>query len=196
MNRLSQYFSELSNSIGESWNRFWFTPADPRPLGVLRIGAGLFGLYYLYSHTADLVRWFGPHGLLPIAAVRDLTTDMGNQVVFRFSYFNLTDAPELLWVLHGAGFIVLAAMTLGLFTRVTTPLSLVVVLSYVHRAPLIAGQLEPVLTMLLFYLSLAPAGKSLSLDCLIWKNKTSDGALAPDASWTANLGLRLIQVHV
>ena len=196
MNRLSQYFSDLSTGIGESWNRFWFTPADPLPLGVLRIGAGLLALYYLFSHTTDLVRWFGPDGLLPIAAVKDLTTGMGEQVVFRPSYFNLTDAPELLWTLHGLGFAVLAAMTLGLFTRVTTPLSLAVVLSYVHRAPMITGLVEPVLTMLLFYLCLAPAGKYLSLDRLLWKSKRSDGAEAAEASWTANLGLRLIQVHV
>jgi hypothetical protein len=196
MNRLSQYFSGLSTSLGESWNRFWFTPSDSLPLGVLRIGAGLFGLYYLYSHTADLIRWFGPHGLLPASAVRDLTSGMGEQVVFRYSYFNLTDAPELLWTLHGVGFVVFAAMTVGLFTRVSTPLSLMVVLSYVHRAPLIAGQLEPVLTMLLFYLSLSPAGKNLSLDRLIWTKKTDDGVPPPEASWTANLGLRLIQVHL
>src|SRR5262245_43805774 len=148
MNRLAQYFSDLSTSIGESWNRFWFTPADPLPLAVVRIGSGLLGLSYLFSHTADLVRWFGPHGLLPIKAVQDIASGMDNpQVVFRYSYFNLTDSPELLWTLHGMGFVVLLAMTLGLLTRVTTPLALVVVLSYVHRAPMIAGQLEPVLTM-------------------------------------------------
>jgi hypothetical protein len=95
--------------------------------------------------------------------------------------------------------VVLAAMTVGLLTRINTILSLAVVLSYVHRAPVITGPLEPVLTMLLCYLCLGPAGRHFSLDRWfgLWRGK--DAALiepAAEKSWSANLALRLIQVHV
>lgn len=196
MNRLTNYFSDLSTGIGNSWNRFWFTPADPLPVAVLRIGTGLLSLYYLFSHSADLVRWFGPHGLLPIETVRQLTTGMETQTVWRLSYLNYTDVPELLWILHGLGFVVILAMTLGLLTRLTTVLSLAVVLSYIHRAPMITGQMEPVLTMLLCYLCIGPAGKRLSLDRLVFGRKSQPVLEASESSWTANLCLRLVQVHL
>lgn len=196
MIRISQYATDLSTGIGAAWNRFWFTPTDALPLGVLRIGTGLLGLYYLGSHTADLVRWFGPHGLLPVETVREVASGMGRQTIWRLSYLNYTDVPALLWTLHALGIVMLLAMTLGLLTRVTTVLSLVVVLSYVHRAPMITGQLEPILTMLLCYLCIGPAGRCLSLDRLLFGGKLSRRDSSSNTSWLANLSLRLIQVHV
>lgn len=196
MRQFTSYLAELSAGIGNSWNRFWFTPADPLPLAVLRIGTGLLGFYFLSSHTADLIRWFGPHGILPIEAIRDLTSDMRNQTVWRLSYFNFTDAPILLWTLHALGMAILAALTVGFMTRLTSVLSLVVVLSYVHRAPFITGQMEPVLTMLLCYLCLGPAGQRLSVDRLIFGGKTRTLPDMSEASWGANVALRLVQVHL
>lgn len=196
MNRIASYFSELSTGIGSSWNRFWFTPADPLPLAALRIATGLLGLYLLGSHTADLVRWLGPHGLLPASVVQELASGGNSQVVWRWSYFQYTDVPLVLWILHGLGLAVLAAMTVGIFTRLSTALSLVVVLSYVHRAPMITGQMEPVLTMLLCYLCLGPAGRRLSLDRLLFGGKEAAAPGSSDASWGANVALRLVQVHL
>src|SRR6185369_10852111 len=103
-----------------------------------------------------------------------------------------------LWTLHALGFLVLLAMTVGLFTRLSSVLSLVVVLSYVHRAPMISGPLEPVLTMLILYLCLGPAGRFYSLDRWFGLVKPVAAAGAPtgEAFWTANLAIRLIQVHL
>ena len=43
MNTLSpRYWQQLIEGIGRGWNRFWFTPIDPLPLAVVRIG-GRFG---------------------------------------------------------------------------------------------------------------------------------------------------------
>ena len=109
--------------------------------------------------------------------------------------------PELLWALHILGFVVLAAMTVGFLSRLSIVLSLGVVLSYVHRAPMITGPVEPILTMLLCYLCVGPAGSSLSVDRLLGLGKPGLaswllGTGVDDSSWTANLSLRLIQVHL
>ena len=41
------------------WNRFWFTPADPTPLGLIRICCGLLTFYVVLAYTVDLQELFG-----------------------------------------------------------------------------------------------------------------------------------------
>jgi hypothetical protein len=43
------------------WDRFWFRPADPTPLGVIRIVAGILVVYLHLAYTLDLQEFFGPH---------------------------------------------------------------------------------------------------------------------------------------
>src|SRR5437762_12947293 len=47
------------------WERFWFTPADPTPLCLMRIVAGLLILYVHVAYTFDLFAFFGPDGWYP-----------------------------------------------------------------------------------------------------------------------------------
>jgi hypothetical protein len=42
-----------------AWNRFWFTAADPTPLGLIRIFCGLVVLYVHAAYTPDLQEFFG-----------------------------------------------------------------------------------------------------------------------------------------
>ncbi|MEQ8785503.1 MAG: hypothetical protein RIC55_04360 [Pirellulaceae bacterium] len=191
--------SQLPDQVGRSWTRFWFTPSDPLTLCVMRILVGLTALWYHASHTTDLVRWFGPHGILSLRTLASF--DRG---AWRFSLLDLSEAPGYLWLIHGLGFVVLLAMTAGVFTRTSTILSLLLVLSYVHRAPMITAQFEPVLTMMLLYLCIGPAGAYLSVDSLLRRRKAtpSNDSAAGEAqhaclnsSW-ATVAIRLMQVHV
>jgi hypothetical protein len=43
------------------WNRFWFSPADPTPLGLIRILSGLFTFYVTLAYSVDLQEFFGPN---------------------------------------------------------------------------------------------------------------------------------------
>jgi hypothetical protein len=49
-----------------AWSRFWFTPADPTPLCLMRIVAGLLVLYVHIAYCFDLQALFGPDGWYPI----------------------------------------------------------------------------------------------------------------------------------
>ena len=140
---------------------------------------------------------------MPVEVVHKLTRDPDAVGVFRFSYLNLCQSSSELWIAHGTGLIILVLFTAGLFTRITSVLSLVVVLSYIHRAPMLAGQLEPVLAMMIFYLCLAPCGACLSLDAWLGGRKEDKPPAAtpgqpapPRGSVAANLSLRLMQVHL
>jgi hypothetical protein len=53
---------------GRAWERFFFTPADPTTLGMIRICCGLICLYTVIAFTLDLQEFFGKHAWV------DLTT--------------------------------------------------------------------------------------------------------------------------
>jgi len=203
MQAIRNYLYELRSAFGTGWTRFWFTPADPSAVCALRVLVGLAATYFLLSHSADLLVWFGKDGLLPAETVRQLIRPASDASVgFRWSYLFHLESSRLLWVAHALGCIVALAFTLGLFTRISAVLTLAVVLSYVHRAPMIAGPLEPILTMLLFYLCFAPCGYQWSLDQILKRVRTGTTVAKetpPDGgggSLSANISIRLIQIHL
>lgn len=200
MNERPGYFAELSESLGRGWNRFWFTPSDAYTLSVLRIVLGLTATFYLLSHTADLVRWFGPRGMLSVETVRSVTAAMesaGPRPDSEFalwSYLNHVESPGMLRVLHFGAIGVTLLLTCGAFSRVTCIATFVIVVSYAHRGPLIAGHLEPVLSMLLLYLCLAPSGAYLSIDARLARRR--ENKAAPGVNFATTISQRLMQVHL
>ena len=60
--------------------------------------------------------------------------------------------------------VVLALFTIGLWTRVTSVLALVVAISYVHRVPAALFGLDQINIMLTLYLAIGPSGQALSVD--------------------------------
>ena len=43
-----RYIIETAQSVAADWNKFWYTPANPRLLGVIRI---MTGLMLVYTHA-------------------------------------------------------------------------------------------------------------------------------------------------
>lgn len=191
------YWQELTSTLGAGWNRFWFTPADPLPLSLLRIGVGLLAAIYFLSYTGDLVLWFAPGGLLPMENVEPLVRTAPDAPLNRFSIFYSLSSPTELYAAHWACVIIALLFAAGLFTRITGALTAIAVLSYIHRVPILSSPLEPVLSMLTIYLVIGPAGKYFSLDRLLLKRKADGGEKTAnhEPSLTANLSLRLMQVH-
>ncbi|HXT60702.1 MAG TPA: hypothetical protein VN699_18825 [Pirellulales bacterium] len=224
MGAVRNYFNDLVQGFGQGWNRFWFQPSDPAPLGLVRLGAGLVAFYLVLTYTPDLETFFGADGLVSreMLASLDLESNGADRLsvahqiresmprYYRFSYLDYLDSPGLLKAGHWAGLAVLALFAAGLFTRVTSVLALLVVLSYIHRGPLLTAQVEPVLAFVLFYLCLGPAGAEWSLDrwlalrrartVLSASSSGPKGAAsdppAPRFSSAATISLRLIQVHL
>ncbi|HTN75838.1 MAG TPA: hypothetical protein VL096_11350 [Pirellulaceae bacterium] len=182
----------LSSEFGSAWNRFWFTPSDPLPLCLLRMGVGAILLLYLGVLTPDLTIWYGAEGIVT-PELYDRVVIGGSEVnqFAYWSYLSYLTSPTQLKLIHAAGLAIAALFTVGCFTRVTSVLSLVVLLQYVHRAPFLSGQVEPVLAMLLLYLCIGPCGAQLSIDA--WRRKST---APPQLSWTATVALRLIQIHL
>jgi hypothetical protein len=175
---------------GAAWRKFWFAPIDPTLICFIRAAVGAVAFLFVASHTADLTRWFGRDGMLPIGIVQQLV-GAESGVVFRPSYFYIFQDAAFLWLLHAVGLAATLAMTVGWKSRWSSMASLAVVLSYVHRAPMLTGQMEPVLCFAIFYLCFAPTGARLSIDArrrpLLERCETA---------WAANFSLRLLQIHV
>lgn len=194
---IAQYFRTLVDRFGTAWNRFWFVPSQAWTLSAIRVLAGLAAIYVHATLTPDLARLFAPDGLLPGATMVQLRGTWTS-----FSYLSLVSGTTELYAAHFLGLVVLAVFTVGLATRFTSILSLIVTLSYIHRGPIVTSLGEPILTVILFYLCLAPCGRHFSLDSLLkqWKARRQvplASTVPPTAPSTAvTVASRLLQVHL
>jgi Vitamin K-dependent gamma-carboxylase len=184
-----RYFTGTAQSVAADWNRFWYTPAKPTLLGLIRI---LTGLMLLYTHAVwglALRDFFSTTAWLSPALVRRLQE---NEFVYSFWYV----VPDRwIWPAYALSMIIFALFTFGLFTRVTSVLSLLAAVSYANRVPTALFGLDQINVMLNLYLAIGPSGSALSLDRFIAQKRSGSPAPAAPTS-AANLAIRLIQVHM
>jgi len=328
----------LAERIEAGWNRFWFSPADPSVLGLIRICAGLITFYTICVYTFNLQEFFGKHAWWDLdSAIRaahekpatvqgtlrgreiepafandtekNLTQEFflkhgvfawpyptnrsdfeyaetflkeygfdfrvfhlpfprpiseerflhdysrefrqppavrypknKEEEEYRFDYtrrngvdplnpmvyaigtpiwsiwFHVTDPAAMLAVQLG---IVLATLlfTIGFCTRITSVLTWMGSLSYIHRSSVQLFGVDTMMTILLLYLMIGPSGAAWSVDRRIarWWSKArprvinrwrawwhlppldiaaSRAPAAPQPSISANVAIRLLQIHV
>lgn len=187
---IRDYVVDSARAVSESWDAFWFTPADPTLLGVIRI---LTGLMLLYTHAVwglVLPEFFGQTSWLSPELVRTL-----QEGSYAYSFWWLV--PEnAMWPAYAASMVVLALFTVGLWSRITSILAFLVTVSYAYRTPAATFGLDQINAMLALYCAVGPCGASLSLDrwLSIRRGRALPGRPAPSAG--ANLALRLINVHM
>jgi Vitamin K-dependent gamma-carboxylase len=61
----------LMQRLVDGWNRFWFAPADPLPLGLIRICCGLIALYIHIGYAFQLQPLFGEHAWIDLATANE-----------------------------------------------------------------------------------------------------------------------------
>jgi hypothetical protein len=191
MARLTTAVQNWAAEVLAGWNRFWFNAADPATLGLIRICAGAMLFYTHLVWSLDLTAFVGPTSWLPRDAVARL-----QEGTYAWSYlWWIEDSPALLWTAHVAALVVFALLMLGLFTRVVSVLALIATLAYVLRLPGALFGLDQINVLLALYLAIAPSGDAFSLDR--WRKSRNAGHTLPVRySWTANLAIRLIQIHM
>jgi hypothetical protein len=137
------------------------------------------------------------------------------QATFRgltiFSPYFHVSSPTMMWTVHVVCLGIFVLFTLGLWTRVTSVLTWIATLAYIHRANslFMFGQ-DTMQNILLVYLTIAPSGAAFSLDAIrarrraakalfaargkpvAWANAVLSG---PAHSVLANFVLRLLQLH-
>ena len=200
---VKHYFERLIAEFGRGWNHFWYTPSNPLPLSLIRVATGLIALYFVLTYTADITYFFAQDGLLPVELTEQPQYRPDGQVYnpATLSYLSHLNTARELLVAHWIGVAVLVLFTIGLFSRITAVLSLIVTLSYIHRGPLLTSEIEPVLAMVQLYLCLGPCGARLSVDRFLALRRAKDNPvlvkkLENQKFFSATLATRLIQVHL
>src|SRR5262245_33262383 len=122
----------LASEFGRGWNRFWFTPASAAPLGLIRLVVGVVALWWYLSYYPDLQFFFGPEGIIDGGT---LAHWRGSSPVF--SIFDWAQTTGALWFAYAVGLVVLLMFTAGLFSRVTSVAAFIVVVSLIHRGPML-----------------------------------------------------------
>lgn len=190
MKLIADYFRELTRATVAGWNRFWFTPADPATLGLIRILTGAMLFYTHLVWSLDFMSFFGPQSFINST----LLTKLPNRP-WSWSHFEWIQSPPALWAIHIGALVVFALLTLGLFSRVMSVLAYLLTVSYVNRVPLALFGLDDMNAMLAMYLMVGPSGGAFSLDRWLAKRRAG-GDLPVRPSVGANAAIRLIQVHL
>ena len=195
LQRLRGWMVELRSG----WNQFWFRPADPTLLGLIRLCTGLMLVYTHAVWGLELEAFFGSTSWVNAEAVAIIQQ---NQLALSFWWY----VPDsLLWPVHYACLGILCLFTLGVCTRLTAILSLAIAISYVYRTPAALFGLDQINVMLTLYCCVGPAGAALSVDQLVRRFRAARTQLAAGISRpllssapssSARVALRLIQLHM
>lgn len=171
------------------WDRFFFNPADPTSLGLMRICTGIIILYVHLVYSMGLMNYIGPDTWIlnkgwtdkkGEGGVTDFlsngnawqapswTWDDGKGEIVKGQtlwsiYFHVED-PTWLWVIHLAIGVVMILFTIGLWTRVTSVLTWLGALMYIQRLPGMLFGMDTMTNLGLLYLMIGPCGAALSVD--------------------------------
>jgi uncharacterized membrane protein YphA (DoxX/SURF4 family) len=187
LSAIVHYLTDSVKGTVRDWNSFWYTPVDPTLLGMMRV---LVGLMLLYTHgvwSLALGDFFGRDPWLSESLIRSMQA--GNYV---YSFWWLVP-PRYIWLVHGLSMLALALFTIGLWTRLTSILALVVVICYAHRIPEAMFGLDQMNQLLTFYLTIGPSGRAVSVDAWLARRRGDQSWSAP--SLGANVAQRLIQIQ-
>ena len=209
---LTAYTADLTTAAVKGWNSFFFSVADPTSVGVIRVAVGLLAFWSLFVLGLDLHDYFGSTGWAEPASIRAFERPMS----WSFWFLVPDGWLRLVWAVC-LGILLLFAC--GLFSRVTAVLSWVISVSTVNRLPVALFGFVQVLSALLLYLAVTGAsGQAVSLDRFLarWRQARArvgttrparhkagprspigpDGTGVPQRTVSANLALRLIQIHL
>jgi hypothetical protein len=180
----------------EAWDEFWFTPISPSTLSAIRVLAGAMLLYTHLVWSFDLDAFFGPDGWLPADVMQEADMVRNDGVArVNWSHFSFVNSPKLMWTVHLVALGVFFLLTIGFFSRTMALLGFLFAVSYANRiTPGAFFGLDKINTMLAMYLMLGPCGARYSVDRL-WRLRRGAPTEVPPSA-TANIAIRLIQVHM
>jgi len=186
-------------------DRWWFGRGSPVTLGLFRIAMGLIAFASMGLVLFDFEAWFTEKGFLPLSVAQqwahvDFSFDLGQHAVQlpfdhlpRVNIFGIAADSRVALALYLL--VMLSALTtaLGLWTRVSTIILAIGMVSIHHRNPIILHSGDTLMRLCVIYLAWAPSGAACSYDRVIalWKGR-APAEPKPISLW----GQRLIQFQV
>jgi hypothetical protein len=201
--------------------RFFFEPSEPTTLGFMRIAAGILVLYIQLVYSIGLTDYVGPYAWISNDVTKFVRADnpiqgppsnwkedwesdgewFKGQSMWSI-YYHVED-PKWVWVIHIAITLAMLLFTLGLWTRVTSVLTWIGSLMYLHRVmqPGMLFGMDTMTNVALFYLMIAPCGAALSLDRWLQVRRERQRLgpkyvpQPPEPSVSATFATRLLQIN-
>jgi len=124
-------------------------------------------------------------------------------------WFHISEPTEMA-IAHGVILVIMFLFAIGFCTRVTSVLTWLAAISYIHRNQQVLFGMDTMMNILLIYLMIGNSGAALSVDRLIARYRAAKNSLRrsggidavtrqflekPPASVSAGFALRLLQVH-
>jgi Vitamin K-dependent gamma-carboxylase len=182
-----------ARAVVQCWDQFWFTPAQPHTLALIRILGGAMLLYTHAVWTLDLEAFLGPRSWLSTSTVAFMNQEFSGPN-YTWSYLFWINSPAGLWTAHIAALVVFLLLTLGCCSRVMSILACLITLSYCHRLTGTLFGLDQINAFIALYLTLGSCGDAYSLDRW-FAGRRGDTAPAPPAIGS-NIAVRLLQLHM
>lgn len=185
---------DIIDIVKQKWNDFWFKPASPTPIALYRICLGLIVLQCLLIHLmADWSLYFGDYPLIPLEVM--IGKYWGVQPFFDLM---LLLPPGETWRWYFFYFTVAAAvmMTLGLFTRVSSVVVFLCLMSLQNHFLLNQNSGDNFLRLSCLFVALSNAGDAFSLDSLIRSLRQDWRVTGFRAPLSAPWAQRLMQVQL
>jgi hypothetical protein len=192
MNAIRNSASAWGREFVRGWDQFWFVPAQPHTLALIRIFGGALLLYTHAVWMLDLEAFLGPHSWLSADTVALLNQEPSGKS-YAWSYLYWISSPALLWTLHLAALAVFFLLMIGLFSRVMAVLACLITLSYCHRLTGTLFGLDQINAFIAMYLTLGACGAAYSVDG--WLARRRGEEMPPPAIGT-NIAVRLLQIHM
>jgi hypothetical protein len=189
-----RYLADLGNEARRGWDRFFFAPADPTTLGLVRILVGALLLWEFALIGVDWRLLLASDGWVDPNTLREFWSR--NEGQWAWSFWPLVP-DRLIPVAFLACYAVLILFTLGLWTRVTAILAWVVLASTAQRMMFQVFGFDSMMTIWMLYLAASGAsGQALSVDRWLARRRGGLPKGPPTPTVSANLGLRMIQLHL
>jgi hypothetical protein len=180
-------------AVAGGWDRFWFTPAQPHALALIRILGGAMLLYTHAVWTLDLDEFVGRHSWLTAETVALINRGPDGRN-FAWSHLYWIDSPAVLWTLHVTGLVVFAMLTVGLFTRVSAVLAWAIALAYCNRLTGTLFGLDQINVFIATYLMLGNSGGAWSVDRWLARRRGQETPVR--ATIGTNIAIRCLQLHM
>lgn len=185
--------TEITNwwrAIWASWDRFLFSPVDPATLALIRICTGAMLLYTHVVWALELQAFFGKDAWLS----KDFAYRYHDSI-FGWSHLYWIDNAIALWIAHIAALLIFACLMIGYRSRTMAVLSYLLTVSYANRAGGALFGLDQINGFLSMYLMIGPCGAAYSVDEWLARDR-ANAVKAPAQSVSANIALRLMQLHL
>jgi hypothetical protein len=177
----------MSMKVWRNIEPFFFAVTNATGFGLMRIAWALTAFAFLLLQWSDVVDDYSVEGFLP-PSIEALVV----RQAWRITIFDYVDQGAFVFVMYLALLILLILSALGVFTRLSTVLSVALIFSFHERNTLMLSGGDTVIRNVGFILAVAPCVDGLSVDRVLARRRQGTGS-GPSVAVMPMWPVRLLQ---